>query len=300
MPLSEVKKADIKLLLEKIWTKLHWLTTPYGTFPSKPGDGGDDTLWLGLLSTVGVVDAQEGLKYCQAKDGEKRPGMFYRNPMRRYNDNVGHAAYFSRDMATGVMCYFACGLGNYSQALDWQHYWESQKYCIKKWPWPGKGCMISAYKFAPDDRSDITPVCFAMLRRIWKARGWNTTNEMERWKGSDGDYSVLESKTCPVGFQLHLKAVQAYIKMLVGQSSYYSQKVAEICYERSPRDLFYKILSQGRAIDEDYARFVQICESAPKEFGKNWLWGSSTIDDRISEVCGWDLYFMGKLLLKMG
>jgi hypothetical protein len=226
--------------------------------------------------------------------------MFYRNPLRRFNDNDGFESYFSRDMATGVLLYYASGWGNSDTSGSWQKYFESQKYCITKRPWPFKGCLLYGYKFSPDNRSDITPKIFALLGRVWKHRVWPVSSEMKKWAGTDGDYDVIESKACPIGYQLHLHCIDAYIKRIIGQSREYAERVAGICYGRAPDNLFYKIISQWDASDQDASEFFRLYNMAPKgAFGDGWLWEKDGIDSHAPNACGWDLYFMAKLLLKL-
>ena len=96
---------DIEYRLREMEPFLKRRQSPYGTFPTKGGDGGDDCLWLGLLSCVGVEEASKGLIACQST--KKRKGMFYRNPVRRSNDSAGYSHFFSRDMACGVLAHFS-------------------------------------------------------------------------------------------------------------------------------------------------------------------------------------------------
>lgn len=277
--------------------KLRYLDSPYGKFPTK-GDGGDDCLWLGMLSSVGVPEAVNGVSECQSK--EARNGMFYRNPYRRSIDNGDNGDFFSRDMATGVLTWFAKGCGTREQWAAWQNYWDVAKVCLKEWPWPAKGCMLWSKRFAPNDKCDITPVNYAMMGRICDHRGWPRNTDMVRYDKFDGDYVVQEAKVCTPGYELHLHACDAWIKRIIGQSKEYADKVSEICHERSPGNLFYTILAKYFADDADAAVFLDICSRLPDTLGNVWLWEVENPMDRIHDVCGWDLYFMGKLLLTLG
>ena len=300
--ITNANTSEILRVSGEILQRLHWLDTPYGRFPSKPGDGGDDCLWNGLLSSVGWMPSVDAVGASQARTpSEARFGMFYRNPLRRSNDNVGHPAFFSRDMATGVLAWLASGFGDYFAAHSWQKYWESQEFCVIKKPWPFRGCLVSGYRFAPDDRSVITPKMFALLGRVWKQRGWPTTAQMDRFKGSDNDYDVIETRVCDIGYQLHLHACDAWIKRIMGQSHEYSDKVANICFDRSPTNLFYKLLAQGESHPRDVESWLELCSLAPQgEFGKSWIWEKEDRIESIPDACGWDLFFMAKLLMKLG
>ena len=100
--ISTDKRNKVIEELAILLPKLLYLNSHYGKFPTK-GDGGDDCLWLGLLSSVGVVEGSHGVSLCQADRWHDRFGMFYRNPYRRSIDNGDNGDFFSRDMAT-VSC----------------------------------------------------------------------------------------------------------------------------------------------------------------------------------------------------
>lgn len=276
--------------------------TPYGNFPTKGGDGGDDCLWNGLLSSVDVNAASDGVKYSQAGTGEKRNGMFYRNPERRFTDNAGHPAFFSRDMAHGVLLAYCNqkNLWSFNSKNSWLHWIDNNRTCaVKKPKWLGGGCAIRGpFRYAPDDRSDITPTMWAIMGRVWDSRGWNRHSEMKRWQGSDGDLSVVEAENAPLGYQLHLKAVQSYIKLIIGQSREYRQRVSRIAYQRQPDNLFYKVLSQEAASDDDKRRFLDLC---PKpitfQHSDHWIWERGTIEPHKS--CGWDFVFLGNFMKRI-
>ena len=297
----------IKTALSQIESRCLWSETPYGRYPTKGGDGGDDALWLGLLSSVGYPTAFGMLMECQAAPGESKAGMFYRNPNRRSNDNDGYVHYFSRDMAMGVLL----GLSIWDVAEDtkwphayqWMQYIDKSRPCLQKKPkWLGGGCLVRSpiYKFAPDDRSDITPSLWALIGRVWVSNGWSQTREMKAADGMDGDWGILEAQNCPLGYILHLHALEGYLKHILRQSAEYRQRMLDICFDRQPGNLFYKILKQGVATDEDVIKYLEIVDlwDGPKY---NWLWLSSNIERAIYEgdACGWDLVFLGRLILKL-
>jgi hypothetical protein len=288
---------------------LNYRDSIYGRFPSKPGDGGDDCLWLGLLTSVGYTPASQMIWQCQAKPPEPRAGMFYRNPERRSNDNAIGAAFFSRDMAMGVLMAMSTPISydsTFSKSKDdariyWLEYIRSQKYCaIKKPKWAGGGCLLQAYKFAPDDRSDVTPGLWALMGRIWNHNGWERYREMDKWKGTDGDPWILECRTAPIGYQLHLQACHAWIKIMIGQSREYYERALNIIAERAPFDLFYKILNQRSVTQDNIDEWARVVDEKVKiPFGHRWCWGNVP-DGFYDNCCGWDLYFLGLLMMHFG
>lgn len=279
--------------------------TVYGEYPSKPGDGGDDCLWLGLLGSCGQDVAARMIWECQAKAGENRPGMFYRNPERRSNDNACGEPFFSRDMSLGVMMALA-SRDKYAVARDrariaWLEYIDSDKWCVARMPkWAGGACLLWGYRFAPDDRSQITPGLWALMGRIWAFWEWERHKEMGRWKGSDGDLWVAECKIAPVGYQLHLQACHAWVKIILGCCDDQVSKATKIIYERAPWNLFYKLLYQRFVTPEDVAAWQQLVDAkTTAPFGHRWCW-EVVADGQYDNCCGWDLYFLGLLMWKFG
>ena len=294
---------DIKSVVSKIESQCYFADSPYGRYPTKGGDGGDDCLWLGLLSSVEYPGAFEMLLQCQAVTGEPRPGLWFRNPNRRFNGDAS----FSRDMAMGVLI----GLGNptYSPDVKWPHAdawarWidESRPCLVKKPKWAGGGCLIRSevYKYSPDDRSDITPSGWGLIGRVWDANGWPKNSHMSSGFGMDGDYDVEEAKYCPFGYVLHLHALEGYLKRIINQSAEYCQKILDICYKRQPDNLLFKILAQNAALDEDLISYL-IIASDWKGPQYNWLWSTDKIGDAYlsGDACGWDLVFLGRLIMKL-
>ena len=298
--LNEIRKYLDALMVRS--PKMHG----YGTYFATLGDSdGDACLFNGLLASVGLPIGDNGVTQSQAQHGEPMAGMFYRSPIRRSygTDLNGHKAYFSRDMALGVLNLFASRRypPHETMAHNWLNWIDHNRACVVKKPkWLGGGCLIRGlYRFAPDDRSIITPTIWALMGRVWENRGWPKHPQMEKWKGSDGDASIIEADTCDLGYQLHLKVVQAYIKLLIGQSKEYSKRVGQIAHERIPENLFYEFVERGKITEEMIDRYLEIKPPFDQEFGNSWIWEKSEVTEaRIKQSCGWDFIFMGKLITR--
>jgi hypothetical protein len=267
---------------------------------------GDACLFNGLLATVKIPMGINAVLSSQAQPGEKRAGMFYRSPRRRATDNAGHPAFFSRDMSLGVLAAYVSARSivyqvEFHKSADaWLHWINNNRTCSVKKPWPFKGCMIRGpHRFAPDDRSDITPTIWAMMGRVWKHRGWPLHSMMKKFEGSDGDISVIEAQNCELGYGLHLKVVQAYLKMLMGQSKEYSIKVGRIAHERLPENLFYEFVAKRTITEYMIDRYLEMKPDPHKAGGHSWIWEKSEVTpERIAKSCGWDFVFMGKIILR--
>ena len=257
---------------------------------------GDSILFTGLMSTVLFpADNKWALKAvmeCQGIDGQ-----FYRSPRRCQSGEKG----FSRDMSLGVLCAMVDAEFNAEPAQRWLNYIDHSRPCLVKKPkWAGGGCALRSpvYKYCTedDDRANITPTMWAVMGRVWQYRGWRKHSEMGSWDKADGDVSVKEAEESELGYRLHLKAVQAYIKYLIGQSREYSMKVGEICWKRQPDNLFYEFLAKRYFTVDMLDRYLAMAAIVDgSSLSNEWMWEKSTINPY--ESSGWCMLFMGKLIL---
>ena len=257
---------------------------------------GDSCLFTGLMSTVLFPSddkwALKAILECQAADG-----LFYRSPRKRWAYEKG----FSRDMSLGVLCAMVDVDFDAGTAQRWLDYIDHSRPCLVKKPkWAGGGCAIRSpvYKYCTedDDRANITPAAWAMMGRVWQFRGWRKHSEMNSWDKADGDVAVQESQDCELGYQLHLKAVQAYIKYLIGQSREYSVKIGEICWSRQPDNLFYEFLARRYFTLDMIDRYLAMADIVDgTHLSNEWMWEKSVINPH--ESSGWCMLFLGKLIL---
>jgi hypothetical protein len=262
---------------------------------------GDACLFNGLLSTV---CPKERVNYAAiavlASQGDN--GMFYRSPRRRETNNEGFGSLFSRDQAMGVLCAATLPAFNGSAWNDWCDYIDGSRPCLKKKPkWLGGGCWVRSpiyYYAMGDDRCQITPIMWALMGRVSSHRGWDKNSEMEKWNGYDGDACVLQAQNCQAGYELHLEAVGAYLKFLMGQSREYSVRIGEIAHRRVPDNLFYRFLAT-REIDETLIEnYFNMAPPIDSVWGNSWVWEKSLARKELSTCCGWDFVFLGKLILR--
>jgi hypothetical protein len=276
--------------------------------PTKGGNGGDDCLWLGLLSSVGLPSALISIIECQGFNG-----MFYRNPSRV---GVNKKPYFSRDMALGVLCAYTFMENNdilKFGSQKWIEYIELTKTdanivksvfkVIKnysKLKGGNHGISLSKYRFAPDEdgRSDINPVMWSLMSEVWRKNGWETTKQMDRCANVSNWWVPIESKFTDPGYKTHLKAVQAYIKLKIGNNIGSAHKIANECYKKCPDNMFFDLLANGVSINL-LEKFIKLCPSADNFKSKDyWLWEKSDVSLAIKngQYCGWDWYFLGMLI----
>ena len=296
-------KDQVKKYVEELEPKLATMTQDNIKFAVLGDSDGDSCLFNSLLATVWgspstVVNwPLMAVLMCQGTNG-----MFYRSPRRRACNNEGFGGtYFSRDMATGVIA--AATLTGFPARWwdEWLAYIDRSRPCsIKKPKWLGGGCLVRSpvYYYAPDDRSAISPNCWAMMGRVAEARSWYQQGQMKVWAGSDGDASLVEAENCETGYQLHLKAVDAFIKLLINQSREYSQKVGQIAWSRVPDNMFYEFLATRTINDNFISRYLDLAPPVGYRFQHHWVWEKSSVAESMPYTCGWDFVFLGRLILK--
>lgn len=262
---------------------------------------GDACLFNGLLATVCPKD-QVNLGAIAVLGSQGADGMFYRSPRRRESGNAGYDSLFSRDQAMGVLCTATLPCFTDHAWFMWCNYIDGSRPCLKKKPkWMGGGCWLRSpvyYYAMGDDRSTISPIMWALMGRVCDYRLWAKRGEMQKWEGYDGDACVLQANLCDLGYELHLEAVGAYLKFLMGHSREYSVRIGEIAYSRVPDNLFYRFLAT-RTIDEAFIEnYFNMAPPIDSQWGNAWVWEKSSARKELSTSCGWDFVFLGKLILK--
>lgn len=276
----------VQQIVKQAEKKAHYRTSKNGKKFAILGESdGDAILFNGLLSTV--IHGFDNWALDAVLDSQGDDGMFYRSPARKETNNEGYEHFFSRDMSLGVMCAMTNISFPESSAMAWMEYIDK----LKKWWWP-------YYKFAPDSRSVITPALWGLLNRVWTHRMWPLHGQMKTFKKFDGDFNAIQATFSDLGYQLHLKVVDAYIKYLINQSREYSQMIASIAFKRQPDNIFYEFVYRRYFTKEMIERFILLSSKIDFDnFGHSWIWEKSDIDGHLSTCCGWDLVFIGKLIL---
>jgi len=263
---------------------INFLTRTYGliSWPSKPGDGGDDCLWNGMLCHVGFVCFSKFWSFQNTRVTDDRFGMFYRNPQRALTDGIP-PHYFSRDMATGVLLALCGQLTDerYMTSCLWAKYF---------------GCKL---RYAPDKRSWITPWMAALTSLVYDSHGYKGLPKLYRLFSVKNKllqkYVLWETKHCPVKSGLHLKACSVLILRACGEHDL-ADKIAEICYQRNPEDVFYNLLRNKENTD---MTTLKALVAGYKEPTNVWCWGRERFDF-LKEQSGIDLIFAVKLAEKYG
>ena len=266
-------------------------------FPSKADCvDGDMTLFAGLLCAAGERSACEMVRLSQDEDGR-----FWRSP-RRVGDNLGERHSFSRDMSLGAMLYLVT-THDARAARRWVEWIQDNRACAVESPFGG--CMVwGPHRFCRDDDAGsctVTPASWAMLGRVFDYLGIGRTPEMLAAGAIDTTTMLVEAANAPVGFELHLVAVEVFLKMLTGATPGDRARAAASIVARQPDNPFFVYLAgQDQAW---WPRAQEICPKAgdaPSTNLSQWAWERATDDRAWEESMAWDCVFLARLSAPTG
>ena len=136
------------------------------------------------------------------------------------------------------------------------------------------------------------------MGRVWETLGLTKSVEMNLSKGMDGDVSVMEAEYTPIGYQLHLEAVDVYLKQILGVAKSSRQAVAKVLAERQPDNPFFSYLNKaGAAVLAN--RIHDFCPARGVRDGgshRQWSWERDCASQASKDSMGWDCIFLDNLL----
>jgi hypothetical protein len=244
------------------------------TFAFNGKDVGDSLLWSGLLCLSGEDDFCQAIPFFQDVHGR-----FWRHPSRI---NVEKGDSFSRDMALGALAYI---LKTRDVAImdSWMTYIADHN---------GKLC--------PDDsdrRCTVTPKLYGLFYLVAREIGSNIiTPHMRLGVIADDTTALIEAKTAPSGYPLHLIAVQILIKQKLGVDNFVTNSVLDVLIEREPHNPFFRFLREG-ASGKVLSDFNKIYPELPPKRLNQWLFQRAWSDRAWLQAVGYDLVFFINLLL---
>jgi len=115
-----------------------------------------------------------------------------------------------------------------------------------------------------------------------------------------GDHALLlaQAKTVPTNYQLHLVALQAWVRTIKGEDT----KALDLTYvelrNRHPKNLFYKWLRAGGATKDITDEFLAWAPKAPVERQKDWAFEKPTSEYSNKNVHSAAIVFMANLLAR--
>lgn len=262
-------------------------------YPSKADcDDGDMLLFSGLLCASGDDEGCNQVRSSQGSDGR-----WWRSP-RRISGNLGAENSFSRDMSLGALLYLA-KTSDRAAAQRWLGWINNNRPCLATNP-HGDCIARGAQRFCTDDkdgRCTLTPSSWALIGRVWDALGLPITQAMRSAMAVDRDVLKQSARTAPVGFELHLAAVDVFLKQTLGMDRHHYAEAITTIVGRQPDNPFFQFLAHG-ASDKLWDLVSALCPQRGRErpHGHQWAWERRTEDRAWEESMGWDCLFMADLL----
>jgi hypothetical protein len=258
-----------------------------------------DTLsWAGYTCFASTLaqDNTNSFKRClDVKNSQGLDGRWWRGPGKT---NKEEADSFSRDMSLGLASWLLATPQNGKESfLKWLHWIE----------YSGKGRMCLK---ASDSRCDIK----GNQKNVFKA----LLNEYRIHESSAKDYKIVkkfnegyslnlfstETDFTPVGYQLHLKAIEILILkrlQFLDNDNYLS--IANKIYEKDPLNPFYEYLYRGinpRLVDRVFLMCPSsrnLLKSVRHRYGGDWIW-QRDMRERSWEIAnGHDCIFLMNLMI---
>lgn len=264
-------------------------------FPSKENcDDGDATLFNGLLCASGMT-----LGCASVAGAQGASGQWWRSP-RRVDGNVGQQKSFSRDMALGALLYLA-KTSDRDAANRWLDWIEDNRPCAVENPVTGGCSVYGLHRFCRDDAGTnactLTPAIWSLMSDVWQHLGLKLHPNMSQFRTSYDDFAPQEAESVELGYQLHLKGVQAYLKKLLAQESNGSRAVVATLVARQPLNPFFQFLANGYS-EALEANYLALCPDPDGNgaFRKyQWAWERDTAGEAWRESMGWDCLFLARL-----
>lgn len=262
-------------------------------YPSKADcDDGDMVLFGGLLCATG------DFRGCAlVRDSQDANGRWWRSP-RRNPGNTGQNKSFSRDMSLGVMLYL-WKTHDGDAAAAWMDWIQSNRPCLQRKP--NGDCLIrGAHRFCTDEVDQsctLTPANWGNLGRVWQYLGLSRTSEMRQYEDADGDALWQKAENTAVGYELHLAAVEVFLKAKMDQSRAPRERAARALATRQSENPFYLFLRDGVTSDVT-RRLLSYCPSATAPNSgsrRQWSWERDTAEQAWRNTAGWDCIFLANL-----
>jgi len=237
-----------------------------------PGcETGDAVLFNGLKCAAGDQTACDAVGAAQDEDGrwwrsEFRVGSKNKNP-------------FSRDHGYGAMLYLMATNDTISAEMWMDYIYSNNK----------RLCTDD------DGRCSIRSQYWGLFGAVWDYLGLKKTKEM--YLGDIGDETVtkLAAQVTPLGFNLHLVAVDFFVRYYALKDSQTIEKAEQILADRQPNNPFFVWLHEG-GTDKVADLVLKYCPTNKPDQRRQWSWERSTAEAAWLDSMGHECLFMIDLL----
>lgn len=240
------------------------------------GSDGDSLLFMGLSCLAGQEDQCMAIPHILDIDGR---------PWRAPSKISWPKGNFSRDMLLGLFAYWIKHPEATSSIQSVVHFVKNNKYSL---------CD------AVDDRCDMNPYVYRTFWSLWgkiyEHMGLTLIWEMQQADLGDDTLLVLGSNIMPVGFNLHLIAVELYLRRALNTWSSKIQLGADKLATRQKENPFFEYIAHGST---KYAAELTLryCPSLKPDKAHQWFIQRDMNEEAYKNSMGWDCIFLIGLLI---
>jgi len=235
---------------------------------------GDALLYDGILCLSGEVASCEAVAKAQGPDGRMwrsahRVGFEFQNS-------------FSRDMSLGILAYLLA-TRDAGLATRWMAWLESNRF---------RTCKV-----ASDNRCDFTPGLWDLFGDVWAHIGLAPHRLMTAGAVDNEFLLPLHARLAPVGYQLHLVAVNLLLRRSMGLESTLTRISASMLVERQPGNPLFQWLHQGNT-PEVADLTLRRCPVAAPARRIQWAVERSDEEDAFRASMGWECVALINFMLR--
>jgi hypothetical protein len=276
--LQAVKYRDLDI---RSWAKHCGDTAAKETYNSKEVeifgcDTGDGVLFNGLLCLSGDKKACDAVAKAQNQDtGQWFRSEFYLNS--KYENS------FSRDMAKGVLAYLII-TKDQERANKWLSYIESHG---------NKLCDNDT-----DGRCLIPPAFWGVMKVVWEYIGLEPSMLMKLGNLGDDTTLLASAHLTPLGFHLHLVAVELHLRFHIKRiHPYLMKQLADVLVKRQPENPYFNWLASGPS-DRVLRLLLDQCPKDSPGYKNQWSFERDTAEQAWLNSMGHECLFLFNLIQK--
>lgn len=270
----ESKNPLMKPLLQRREEIRKWAVKCDGVAAKETCGVGDAALFNGILCMSG-----EDFACTAVKRSQDTKGQFWRAPQRVGKDTSDS---FSRDMALGVLGYLLVKKDTQAANLWLQ--------AIRKNG--GKLCTD-----ATDNRCYFTPGFWNLFGLVWNNLSLTPSDEMKQDFIQNDSLQQMQGAVTPLGFELHLVAVNVLLRKFMKASNTTLQETAKTLFTRQPLNPFFGYLHEGNT-KKVRDLLLQQCPQQKPKMTDQWYFERNTDDKEWKKSMGWDCIALINLLGK--
>ena len=147
---------------------------------------------------------------------------------------------------------------------------------------------------ATDNRCDVTPTMYGLMRIVWNHIGLTPTKNMLISNIGDDHTLLIEASTAPIGYQLHLIALQLLIRQHTNTWSTTMDATSKELLNRMPNNLLIRYIN-GLDVSKELDTAISDQNANPPKVIRNWPWARETTGNEDTPA---GYLFLKNLILK--